>query len=844
MDLHDLELTAENLMRARHSRGLGAPELVKRATELLDELGDAPGTELLAYRLRLSRIDAAYEVWPAKQYFEEQQELTRMFMGNLPNYPVHPLQIPGPNAEQQREEEGLVDVISRESIRAADKLTFEPVVDREDVEKALGQMINILPSVRDSMVHRARAYQRMGLTKQAYNFVLDAPMGEMPNEQWGTYERYLWVGWLDLSIRADIEHGNLAAAAAKFEQLEQYDGFGLEEYFFLLGEALIPLATVVDSKKSLARAREFLLRSIGFQLFALPTLRVATFLVKSGLVEEGLSVAEQTDQAIIRPETAFGELAAFFDAVGRAGYGERPMVQYTSPRWQRAAGVDPADPRCATLAETFARQAARPVPPWMVHHDLPKVDHALWDELAPSELRKVGGSLLQFDAVDKQYDPELERFVRFVVAQTESGWELEERPPFPKAYDREDIAALRSELDPNNDHYRIEAALEGVARIVADPTEDDTLRTALALDLLLAAEPALPGVEAEAVRALPTLGNLGPELAVKFALHLVHILVSRRDFESDLISPLLTFASGLAASDMKFNGDILHMSGVMWSGSRYFDSIWVGQKQLSHVLAYPETYDDPVSHQFHLLQMLTRASDSIEDFAGAIGYADQARELAEAIGDDTRVANYRGQACMAHLNLDNYGPAMQLYIDHMPRADMPARQAFPMAAVGVRTISALTDPLYDEYWVHARSQFMRSAEELINEVGIENLNDIDHGILDLPVDRAVHAVIRDTMWSLIHSDRLQEAVDWTTWATQVSRPFKDMPSKTNILLMHAIAVDNMGDVGRAAAIYEIVFDWGLQSGDEYFQNAVKGIVAERAEETGAKAYAEALARME
>lgn len=750
---------------AQYTQGLHPMEMMTGCKRLIWQLAriGTPEAERLSYQVRLGAVSAAIDLDPVKALPQ--------FRSLLADQPIG-----AGDAQMARMLEVLMEDLIVKTINA------NPSPDQ------LEQLMALIPQATNDPDQQRHFRALAHSLRNDYDAVADLMDGYVPPlSALGAMEPDTWMARHYVALTAYLAQGEWDKADQVVRQAMDAGVITAVEPMGIVAESLSPLAQHVDSESSAARARFVLRESVADPAQLSSTIQAAIFLLQSGLTEEAFALVSATEPLIENTADAVQLLYLFFRNATDLGFGERLLVRFTSPRWQRVQGTG-ADPSCAALAQSFGRSvladAARRdrangntyyTEFFTRRNHVPVLSPWQFEGTALEGLVAPGEQAVGFDSVDKQYAPELLAYGRALCGEPGA---------FPAgAFDGLD--ELREELQAVESYARAEEIVEGFARVAQDPGADPVTRRAMEIAVLEHIGPPVAHLAPVAARALPMLANINPAQAV---LHTV-MLLQELNLDTPLARDLFEFAGGLLQCEEMVHVAAFQLTLLADEAGRPMDAIAAAQAD-SRTSGQGPSSPDEATVDLSTVQMRNYAR---------IGAPKMAAEVLLASSDpvddpDGTLVKY-ALAVDVLLTEGEFAAAVPVFssLIHLLEHDRGCA-AWPRmlaAAAAARFISEADDISFAAMWPRELERLKRVVQEVV-----------DGG----EVPGSVAEQIGKISTALQHTQRLKESVQLTSWALPVIGRMRDPEETVYALCDNALALHLSQRFKEAALVLESVYE--------------------------------------
>lgn len=807
MQHHELEYSADQVIDG-WGKGLLAPEdIVAEASRLLREIEaddslPAPAADM-AYRLRLASVHAQLDSAPTMDTFWELLKLDRLWAKDPDHYAVlncHPSMVleDGPPLTLQL-------LLHAPAILAANG------VPRDDVETAFAHCHPRLGSASEQMLLRADTNECLRLHQQARALYDDLFI--LGDDDTAAAVAPLLA--LSTALGGDPDEALRLLNDVNADRLPSFEGMPNHDL-------LLPLAQYVDPDTSLGRAIVSVLGALRHNEDIRYLVRAATYMVKAGLVPEGIALVQESALMFLSPRRLAGELALLFTAVTEAGEGDLVFLEFSTPRWQREFGLDPQNPSAAQLAETF-RAAAAVLP-----------EKTIWDApVKPFSREDIPGSPLlhlpfphqpaiRFAHPGRKLDPEVASFVQ----KLPQDWTPEDveraagdDPQFMEAFQQLMSTSPELKVTVPNDFERI----------CSDPHTKPAVRQIIGiLTIMFSDQIGGPRTQA-AVDVLPLVANERPKIGQALALTAAGDLLFA-DYDDRLGHDFLAFASALLDEE-GITGELCHPIAELNSVSGHrLRSHWIAARRVSRFRLRPveETGEFEKNLRLRDLQSLARAAQRLNDFGSAARYFSHALTEAAALEDAETTCRAAADAMIALIQIGDAPMASGIRENYEPEAKTDRRAEFFWAYGSLAVASALVDNSFAKVWPEVFGLFTSVAEDL-KQAGDE----------EITVDMLKHLLSVQEV--LFNNEKNDAAIELSAWANTFVAD-DELEARASVMPSHATALSRAGRHTEAVSAAETIIEWGqAQRRDDIVDLGIESLAMGELN-TGDPRYTEALAR--
>ena len=651
-----------------------------------------------------------------------------------------------------------------------------------------------------------------------------------------------WLRRHDIAAMAYLEQGMLEECDEIVDIMVDSGYVSTNQPAAMIAESLSPLASHIDYEKSVRRAQIALQLAVADPHLNEAVIQIATFLLQGGLADEAFALVSATEPFIDDAAGVAGALFVFFRAAAENGHGERAMVRYASPRWQRDLGVGP-NPTVAALTDDFGRVALRDAAEgdarngndfWARYcnerHRVPTLDADHFEDTAISKLEDDSPRDICFHPVDADYDPEL---ITYAKARIDGSYDGSQYPTRADADPR--MSEIRSREPQSMDD--ITQMFRDMMALAQDPTVDPQLRSTIEINLLL--EGLFPEEYLGDVgkHALPFVASFDPDTAIEKTCGLLAQLIELDEEDSGRAHELLDFAVSLAAAE-KISYPLLRdlTSGTIQTG-RQMDAIAMIDKTLTEQRVHPDVIDDPEAAEVMLRPLkgirLGRLGSELRGAQEILSAA----FLAERTGDITQHVVLIGTALNLLIDAQLASPAENLAGTAEHLLDTTADTAEPWArleaaAAMARFITRTGDDFFAQEWPATSQRFQSLTEQVLRH---------DEDAPQLLVK--TYDWISDLVELLSSTGRHAESIALTTWAIPVLTEVGNPMVSTLIRGRNAFALGSAGHHDEAALVFENVWERARDIDRSDMMLWVELHLDEFSDRTGAPAYGNLLARL-
>lgn len=843
MDLYALDYKALDL-RDKSFAGMRPDEYLPEIDAVIGHMLaiGTPEAQQLAYR---TRLDAMFPriYHDAAGALQEFKSLWAMRKADPETYRAHNYAVDGSNTPTADDGTELTNLFRYFLPDIVTRLPLQEGATVDMSEEAISlapEVFNDMGALRELQIHN---YQMRNESAKVVPLLADY-IPTLDDLESGALRVEEWMSRLDVAAMAYLEQGMLDECNEMIDLMVSSGRVTANQPAAMLAESLAPLAHHIPLEVTVWRARLVLTTAIADPTQVDAILQAAHFLLLGGLHSEAFALVTQTEPFIQEPVKCVEPLYYFFRDAAEAGFSGRPMMRYTSPRWQREVGVG-ADPSVGTLAEGFGRIAreqaysrdARNGNRHMAQlletrYTVPALDLEDFYGTAAHVIEDQSAHTLRFEPVDATYDDELLSYATEILDGSRQAGHY---PAFAREDERMEKIFAR---EPSENAEVLELFRDLIA-VAEDPDTDPRVRATIEFHMLSHADFPLEFVGEVGMRALPMAAAINPDAAAQHAV----VILSRLEELGYSISPLshdvLEFTTALAAS-----ADITYVTArnlvtAALGADRSMDAIALIDATLRIQGINPDVIDDPEAAEAMLKPIKGgRLAGLGAAFNGAQEILDAAL-TAKRRGNHSDYLTGFANALNVLITGGMYSNAEYLFGDVLAMCEdeesfnsvEPWQQVMASVAVA-RFIVAVRDERFSELWPAARDRFERVTDVVMRE---------DEDAPELAPQ--IQAWITDLAEGLTHRGYHEESLALTSWAIQAVGQAGN-PIVTELTRgSNAIALGNAGQHQEAALVFESMWERSRNEGMPAMMDWVAGHLHQFADARWSPEYAAVLARI-
>lgn len=776
------------------------------------KLHNDEAAEELLYRIEMKKCATASEEGIAF-CADNLERLWAQHRSDPYRFPAHPE--PAQDGGDVEDQPSAFDILARTvAINAA----LVPTVGRATI-KRLTLFADKFITAEESQMLRIHVAQALDNPRPLLEFLKDnplpAPAAEMGDGDWLAAHDHAAMALLQVG---DKENLNLVIQAMLDSGRQT-----LNQPVAMVAESLCPLAHTVDQEVSVTRARYVLTHALGNDSTVGFILKVAEFLIRGGLVDQGLSLI---DQAGSQPEgrDCMYSLTRALRAAKEQGRGEFELPRFTSPKWQErleayALTVDELHAAVDKLAREDARLLdARNETDYNTvsldeHFTVPALRVGWFEGTVVETLGDNVGQLKHLP-VGEKVDQRLDIFL--------DGFGEEPDETAPERMDKagglpEDdafVKAMEAFYEVSQDDLvRNEMTGEKILELYDQlKGEGNQLATDILGLYMLQQYASMPyPVLLEGLKYLPLMAHLRPERAIEVGLYMYMNFRYRLHAQPAALEALL-FVSSLIADGHRTGGDLVQVALGFSGLGRPIDALAVCAAATDSLRNNSGAHEDPLADRAAVHEISGNA------YATAGAFVDAGLEHATVAQLWMDNGNHADAVYAASEAANNFMECNQpadasrcLRMVEPVATGIPSRCALFRAA-HLRLVCYIAADQQEEAWEKYFTAFTEVMEIWLGDFDMETAGDYE----DL-VNRLGH-----TSAKLRAAGMLDKATAMMGWIFKKSTGLPHPAMRFKLMDDYAVALIYGEKHDQAALIFESLAQQAQRAGDEYWHgNAIE-----------------------